>query len=128
MAVSQPAKIQSLDEIYAMIRAAVTAKRPIAAVYEGRYRLLCPHRLGWNKKGQPRVLCYQYGGESRSGLNAEGSPENWRCMDVEMLRGVELLEEPWRTAPNCCRPQSCVVRVDADAEDHQPDREPQNGQ
>lgn len=128
MAVSQPAEIQSLDEIYAMVRAALTAQRPIAAVYEGRYRLLCPHTLGWNKEGQPRVLCYQYGGDSRSGLHAEGSPENWRCMAVAMFNWVELLEGPWRTAPNHSRPQSCVAKVDVDAEDHQPDRAPQNGQ
>ncbi len=127
MAVSQPAKFQTLEDIYEMVRTAVTRKRPIAAVYHGRKQLLCPHRLGWSKEGQPRVLCYQYGGGSRSGLEVAGSPANWRCIALDMLSRVEVLEGPWRTAPNHSRPQSCVAKVDVDAED-QPDREPQNVQ
>ena len=43
-----------------------------------RRRLFCPHRLGRNKDGQLRVLCYQYGGESESGLKPIGSRDNWR--------------------------------------------------
>jgi hypothetical protein len=39
---------------------------------------------------------------------------------------VELLEGPWRTAPNHSRPTSCIVDVDVDTEDY-PER-PQQGQ
>jgi hypothetical protein len=127
MAISQPAKFQTLEAIYELVKTAATCKQPIVAIYHGRKRLLCPHRLGWNKEGRPQALCYQYGGESRSGLESEGSPANWRCVALEMLSRVELLEGSWRTAPNHSRPQSCVARVDVDAED-QPDRDPQNGQ
>jgi hypothetical protein len=42
-----------------------------------------------------RVLCYQYGGESGSGLQAAGSPANWRCVALEKLSRVELLEGVW---------------------------------
>lgn len=70
--------MQTLEEMYRLVRTAVVGRRPIAAVYHGRQRLLCPHRLGRNEKGQPRVLCYQYGGESESGLEPVGSPANWR--------------------------------------------------
>lgn len=73
------------------------------------------------------MLCYQYGGESESGLEPVGSPANWRCIAVEKLSDVELLEDAWRTAPNHSRPQTCVAEVDVDAED-QPDRTPQKGQ
>jgi hypothetical protein len=38
------------------------------------------------------LLCYQYGGESESGLKAMGSPENWRCIALDKLRSVELLD------------------------------------
>ena len=96
-------------------------------MYHGYQRLLCPHRLGWNRRGQPRVLCYQYGGESERGLEPVGSSANWRCMAVDDLSGVELLEGAWRTAPNHSRPQTCVAEVDVDAED-QPERDPQKGQ
>ncbi len=109
--------IQSLENTYRLVRKAVVEKRPIAGVYQGRRRLLCPHRLGRNKEGQFRVLCYQYGGESESGLQPAGSPANWRCIALEKLTEVVLLQGAWRTAPNHSRPQTCVAEADVDAED-----------
>ena len=111
------ANIQTVEDIYRLIWEAAASKRPIGATYRGCRRLLCPHRLGRNKEGQLRVLCYQYGGESNSGLAPEGSSSNWRCLEVERLTSVELLEGHWRTAPNHSRPASCVVVADIDAED-----------
>jgi hypothetical protein len=111
------AKIQTVEDIYRRVRAAVIGKRPIRARYQGLDRRFCPHRLGRNREGQIRVLCYQYGGESGSGLQPDGSPANWRCMALEKLSGVELLEDAWRTAPNHSRPQTCVAEVDVDTED-----------
>ena len=111
------AKIQTVEDIYQLLRTAVVSNRPIRAIYGGRDRWLCPHRLGGNRKGQLRVLCYQYAGQSDSGLQPAGSPANWRCIAVEKLSRVELLEDTWHTAPNHSRPQTCVVDVDVDAED-----------
>jgi hypothetical protein len=120
-------KIQTVEDMYRLIWVAIASKQPISAVYKERCRLFCPHRLGRNRLGQRRVLCYQYGGESESGLASVGSPENWRCVVFEKLRRVELLKGPWKTAPNHSRPATCVVDADIDAED-QPGRDPQNGQ
>ena len=120
------AQIQTVEEIYRLVWTAVANKRPIEATYQGRLRLFCPHRLGRNRAGRPRVLCYQYGGESQSGLQPMGSPANWRCVALEKLSRVKLLEDAWRTAPNHSRPASCVVEADIDAEDH-PERDPQKG-
>ena len=55
------------------------------------------------------------------------SPATWRCIALEKLRAVELLEGSWKTAPNHSRPATCVVEADIDAED-QPERDPQKGQ
>ena len=115
------------EQTYALIRTAVVGRRPIAAVYDSRPRLLCAHRLGWNSDRRPQVLCYQYDGESESGRRPSGAPENWRCLAVENLLDVAVLEDAWRTAPNHTRPQTCIVRVDVDADDY-PERDPQNGQ
>jgi hypothetical protein len=117
MGVVRAAEIQTVEDIYGLVWTAVERKRPIGAVYHGRRRLLCPHRLGRNRAGQFRVLCYQYGGESDSGLELAGSPANWRCVALEKLRKVELIEGAWRTAPNHSRPQTCVAVADIDAED-----------
>ena len=111
------AKIQTVEDIYRLVRTAVVSRQPIRAVYHGRDRWFCPHRLGRNHEDQIRVLCYQYGGESGSGLQAAGSPANWRCIALERLSRVELLEGAWQTGPNHSRPQTCVAEVDVDAED-----------
>lgn len=116
-----------LEDIYRMVRQAVETRRPISAIYEEHPRLFCPHRLGRNKEGEFRVLCYQFGGMSRSGLKPPGSPDNWRCMALDKLNGVRLLESAWQTAPNHSRPASCIADADVDAEDY-PDRNPQQGQ
>ena len=121
------AKIQRVEEIYRLLWTAVASKRPISGIYKKRPRLFCPHRLGRNRAGEQRVLCYQYGGESESGLAPMGSAGNWRCIAVEKLQRVELREDSWTTAPNHSRPAHCMVDVDIDAED-QPERGPQNGQ
>ena len=120
------AQIQTVEEIYRVVWAAVSNKQPIEANYQGRYRLFCPHRLGRNREGRLRVLCYQYGGDSRSGLDPLDSSANWRCVALEKLSRVKIAEDAWRTAPNHSRPTSCVIEADIDAED-QPD-DPQKGQ
>jgi hypothetical protein len=121
------AKIQTVEEIYRLVWTAIASKRPISAIYKDRPRLFCPHRLGRNRAKQLRVLCYQYGGDSESGLAPIGSPENWRCVALEKLRKVELRDGFWKTAPNHSRPASCVIDADIDAED-QPEHTPQKGQ
>ena len=111
------AKIQTVEDLYRLIWIAVSNKRPIEASYDGRRRLLCPHRLGRNRAGHLRVLCYQYGGGSQSGLELSDPSANWRCLILEKLGKVKLLDEDWRTAPNHSRPATCVVEADIDAED-----------
>jgi len=108
---------QTVEDIYRLVWTAVVSKRPIRAIYHGRDRWFCPHRLGRNHEGRARALCYQYRGESVSGLQAAGSPANWRCVALEKLGRVELLDDVWHTAPNHSRPQTCVAEVDVDAED-----------
>lgn len=120
-------QFQTVEEIYRLVWTAVANRKPIEAMYERRRRLFCPHRLGRNRQGELRVLCYQYGGESRSGLQAPGSASNWRCLVLEKLNRVKLADDVWRTAPNHSRPGSWVAEPDIDAADY-PERDPQNGQ
>jgi hypothetical protein len=120
------AQIQTVEEIYGLVWRAVANRQPIEASYQGRYRLFCPHRLGRNRQGELRVLCYQYGGDSRSGLDASDLSANWRCVALEKFSRVKLVEGDWHTAPNHSRPASCVAEADIDAEDY-PAHAPQKG-
>ncbi len=116
MAVPQSAEIQTLEEIAALVTAALFLKRPITAVYHGHRRSMCPYVLGRNKDGAIHVLCYQYAGGSASGLKQRGSPDNWRCVVLPKFRAVRLLDEPWFTVDNHSRPQTCIAEVLFDAE------------
>src|SRR5438128_160617 len=88
---------ESVDGIHRLVRTAILARRPISAMYGGCERKLCPHVLG-RKHGRLQVLCYQYGGASRSGLQPEDRSANWRCVALEGLSDVRLLSDPWQTA------------------------------
>ena len=116
-----------MDEVYGLLRIAAVGKRPVAAMYDGLPRLLCPHVLGKSKDGHLRALCYQFGGSSGSGLRSgSDGVGGWRCLTVNKLSQVELQDGDWRTDSHASR-QSCVEQIDVDT-DAQPGGEPQNGQ
>ena len=119
----QPANVQAVSEIYELLHLAAARRRPVAAVYDGLPRLLCPHVLG-RKSGRLHVFFYQFGGSSNSGLAI--TPDGvggWRCLAVEKLSQVELRADAWHTEPRSPR-QTCVDEIDFDA-DAQPGEDPQ---
>jgi hypothetical protein len=113
---SMSVSFHALEQTHTQLRAAIIHRRPIAARYRGRRRLLCPHLLGWNRHRRLQVLCYQYGGDSESGLQPAGASDNWRCLAVENLSQVELLDGPWQTAENHSRSQTCIEEVELDVD------------
>jgi hypothetical protein len=120
----QPARLQAVSEIYDLLRLAAARKRPVAAIYDGLLRLLCPHVLG-RKSGRLHAFCYQYGGESHSGL--PWVPERmgeWRCLAVEKLSQVELRGDAWQH-----RATLPATDDEVDFDIHaQPKEDPQQGQ
>jgi len=125
MSVPASAREQSPDEIYRLVRAAAVQHRPITALYDGRRRLLCPHVLGYNRPGEWRVFCYQYGGETKGGPLPVSGEGIWRCLSLRKLLSVECETGPWRTEPHA--PQHCVEYIEVDADDY-PGGDPQKGQ
>jgi hypothetical protein len=108
--------MQSVDEIYALLRTAGARKQPVAAMYEGHPRLFCPHLLGRGKQGRRNAFCYQFGGASVSGLRTvSGVVGGWRCIIVDKLSQVELQSGGWHTEPRSSR-QTCVEEVEFDAD------------
>src|SRR4249919_3089919 len=97
-------RIQSVNEIYALLRTAGARKQPVAAMYEGHLRLFCPHLLGRSKQGHRNAFYYQFGGASVSGLRTV-SPGvgGWRCIVVDKLSQVELQSGGWHTEPRSSR-------------------------
>jgi hypothetical protein len=103
-----------VTEIDQLICDSIAGRRPISALYDGRWRLLCPHMLGRNKKNQVRILSYQFGGDSASGVaprEGSGSGE-WRCLALEKFSHVSLLDTAWQTDGNSLRPPKCIDRIE----------------
>ena len=122
----QPANGQAVSETYELLRRAANRRQPVAAIYDGLPRLLCPHVLG-RKAGRFHALAFQIGGRSNSGppgVLAEAGI--WRCLAVEKLSQVELRDDAWRAGPRS-RPQTCIDEIDFDV-DAQPGDSPQKGQ
>src|SRR5947209_5786091 len=116
MAAVQPIRRQSYEAIYEILRTAATQRTPVKAMYNGLPRFLCPHVGGRNKDGVLCALCYQYGGQSTSGLKRKGSSDNWRCIRIDKLSEVQIVEGGWHTPEDHSRQQKCIVKVEFDSE------------
>ena len=112
--------------MYEVLLMAATRRQPVAGIYDGLPRLLCPRVLG-RKQSDLHALVYQVGGDSHSGLPVRPQRAGvWRCLAVRKLSQVELHSGEWRTEPRSSR-QTCIDEVEFDV-DAQPGAEPQNGQ
>jgi hypothetical protein len=102
---------------YGLIRQAIIERKNIHALYNGQYREMCPHVIGLNRRDAQQALFYQFGGQSNSRpIQPDGSPENWRCIEIAKLSEVEVIDGAWHTAPNHSRPQTCVSNIDVEVE------------
>ncbi|MCI0349298.1 MAG: hypothetical protein L0Z53_07730 [Acidobacteriales bacterium] len=101
--------------IYQIVRQAIVNMKIIRAMYSGHERIMCPHVIGLNKQGREQALCYQFAGESQSRpIEPDGSPVNWRCVEIAKLSDVVAIDGDWHTAPNHSRPQTCVANIDVE--------------
>lgn len=98
------------------VRTAIRKKQTVTGRYNGHRRVMCPHVVGWNRGGDEQALFYQYGGSSSTGLSSPGSPNNWRCIPLARLFGIEVSDGDWHTAPNHSRPQTCVATIDTEVD------------
>ena len=104
-----------MPDVYSVVRDAVISKKQITATYKGYRREMCPHVFG-TKRGRQQALFYQFAGESKTGLEPDGSPNNWRCIFLDELEGVASREGDWHSAPNHSRPQTCVDNIDVEVQ------------
>jgi hypothetical protein len=100
------------SQVFEAIKKAIQNKQIVCAMYQGHYREMCPHVLGWARTGKEHALLYQFAGSSSSGLGMDGSYRNWRCVDLDQLSSVTVKDGPWHTADNHSRKQTCVFRIE----------------
>jgi hypothetical protein len=93
---------------YALLAEAIRGRQQVVARYQGEERVFSPHALG-TKGGASRVLVFQYGGGSESGLPPGGE---WRCLIVDDLHDIRLESGAWHTAANVFNPQTCLDDIE----------------
>jgi hypothetical protein len=102
-----------MSSVYSRIRQAIRDKSIVTAVYRGHRREMCPHAIG-RKRGKEHALFYQFAGTSSTGLGPDGSPKNWRCLDLDELTEVAVRPGEWHSASNHSRPQRCIDEIDVE--------------
>src|SRR5215831_5279815 len=105
------ASMGAVSSTFELLRTATRSKQHIVGYYDGFYRQLCPHVLGW-KRGVPHLFAFQFGGQSLRPLPVSGQ---WKCMEVEKLSVVSVLDGPWHTGEGCLKYQTCIEEVDSTA-------------
>src|SRR5437763_2743383 len=109
------ANIQTVEDIYQLIWAAIASKRPIEAIYKGLPRLFCP--IDWDETERESFGCCVTS-------TVEKAKADWKHRDRlptgvaqcwKKFSRVQLRQDAWRTAPNHWRPASCVIDADIDA-------------
>ena len=98
---------------YEIVREALLGRRTLVAVYDGLHRELCPWALG-TKDGRERGLFYQRAGMTSHGPVVPGSPNNWRCMDLDRLEILEVVDRPWEGPTGHRRASGCLDVIDVD--------------
>jgi hypothetical protein len=98
---------------YDIVREALAHKRTVIAMYDGFRRELCPWAIG-SRHGVQRGLFYQRGGLTSSGPVVPGAPNNWRCMDLERLEILEVVDGEWIGPTEHRRTSGCMDVVDLD--------------
>ncbi|MDO8324906.1 MAG: hypothetical protein Q7T23_18435 [Phenylobacterium sp.] len=92
---------------YELIKRAILEEKQVVFMYQGLRREACPHVLG-RKHGLEKVLFFQFGGQSNSGLPVGGM---WRCVFLSEVHGIELVDGEWHSRDSHKQPQSCVDDV-----------------
>lgn len=97
---------------YAYIRDAILAQLQVTCVYEGRYREICPHIIGTNKRGEEAVLAWQFAGESSRPL------PQWRCLRLANVSQARARPGLWHEGSSHRTTQTCVTDIDLDVNVH----------
>lgn len=99
---------------YAIFREAILDQKQVTCTYKGCHRELCPIIIG-HRKGQEKVLAFQFAGQSNSNLPAGGE---WRCLSLSEVRDARLRDGPWYEGLEHKSLQQCVDQVDLDVNIH----------
>lgn len=100
---------------YRIVRKAIENEQQVTCLYQGHYRELCPHIIGWTG-GEERLLAWQFGGKTSSRLLPVGGA--WKCLNIAEMSDVKVRGGRWHTGDYHRKSQTCVVEIDLDINIH----------
>jgi hypothetical protein len=103
------------SRIYELFAASMAARRPVACMYQGHPRALCPIILG-HTDGAEKALTWQFEGSGSKGA-VRGQ---WKCLFLADVGSAEMIEGPWLSGGEHRQSQSCVKDVDLDVNPDSP--------
>ena len=85
----------------------------VHATYQGHHRELCVHEIGTGPKGNEQILAYQFGGTSSKGqASTLDEKDRWRCLDVALMKDIQIVVGPWHTGSNRGHGNYCISMTD----------------
>ncbi len=103
------------NRTYQLFAEAMAARRPVACIYQGHPRTVCPVILG-HSDGVEKTLTWQVSGRSSQGP-VHGQ---WKCLTLSEVEKPVIVEGAWRTGTRHSQAQTCVKDVDLDANPDSP--------
>lgn len=100
---------------YRVIRTAIENEQQATCRYQGHYRELCPHIIGWTD-GAERLLAWQFGGKTSSGLLPRGGA--WKCLNIVEMTDIKARDGRWHAGSSHQKEQTCVHDIDLDINIH----------
>ena len=100
------------SDTYTLFRNAILSEQQIVCRYDGRFRELCPHIIGTNRRGEEVVLSWQFGGES------SGPLPQWRCLKLTNISNARTRSGRWHEGGSHRTTQTCVSDIDLDINVH----------
>lgn len=97
---------------YTLFRNAILSEQQVVCVYDGRFREVCPHIIGTNKRGEEVVLAWQFGGQS------SGPLPQWRCFRLANVSNARRRQGRWHEGGSHQTTQTCVSDIDIDLNVH----------
>ena len=92
------------SDTYTLFRNAILSEQQIVCRYDGRFRELCPHVIGTNRRGEEVVLAWQF--------------PQWRCLKLAGVSNARAREGRWHEGGSHRTTQTCVSDIDLDINIH----------
>jgi hypothetical protein len=100
---------------YNLFRRAILEEKQVTCMYDGAYRELCPHIIGYTR-GEEKVLAFQFAGDTSAGKLPPGG--QWKCLFLAKSDDARLRVGRWHAGSSHSRTQTCVVDIDLDINVH----------